>query len=157
MFSSTSTIKRTSFAFEVKDIGSGAALRQKREELLAAARRREIDLVIVWRLDRWAQSLVDLVNTLQELSSLKVGFISLSEALDLTTPSGRAVSWNGGGILATWPDTGTSTQIFPASQTEFKDGYRQLRFTVDPEGRATAVARMQGDKEVWHGVRKAEK
>lgn len=32
-------------AFDVKDVGSGAALRHKREELLAAARRREIDLV----------------------------------------------------------------------------------------------------------------
>ena len=40
-------------AFEVKDVGSGAALRQKREELLGAARRREIDLGVVWRLDRW--------------------------------------------------------------------------------------------------------
>jgi Resolvase, N terminal domain len=77
-------------AVEVKDVGSGAVLRQKREELLAAARRREIDLVVVWRLDRWGRSLVDLVNTLQELVSLKVGFVSLSEALDLTTASGRA-------------------------------------------------------------------
>ena len=65
-------------ALEVKDVGSGAALRQKREELLAAARRREIDLLVVWRLDRWGRSLVDLVNTLQELSSLRVGFVSLS-------------------------------------------------------------------------------
>ena len=79
-------------AFEVNDVGSGAALRQKREELLAAARRREIDLVVVCALDRWGRSLVDLVNTLQELSSLKVGFVSLSEALDLTTPSGRALA-----------------------------------------------------------------
>ena len=60
-------------AIEVKDVGSGAALRQKREELIGAARRRDIDLVVVWRLDRWGRSLVDLVNTLQELSSLKVG------------------------------------------------------------------------------------
>src|ERR1700730_10654957 len=53
-------------AVEVKDVGSGAALRQKREELIAAAKRRDIDLVVVWRLDRWGRSLVDLVNTLQE-------------------------------------------------------------------------------------------
>lgn len=32
-------------AVEVKDVGSGAALRQKREELIAAAKRRDIDLV----------------------------------------------------------------------------------------------------------------
>jgi DNA invertase Pin-like site-specific DNA recombinase len=47
---------------------------------------------VVWRLDRWGRYLVDLVNTPQELSSLKVGFVSLSEALDLTTPSGRALA-----------------------------------------------------------------
>jgi putative DNA-invertase from lambdoid prophage Rac len=43
-------------------------------------------------LDRWGQSLVDLVNTLQELNALDVGFVSLSEALDLTTPSARALA-----------------------------------------------------------------
>jgi DNA invertase Pin-like site-specific DNA recombinase len=43
--------------------------------------------VLVWRLDRWGRSLVDLVNTLQELTALDVGFVSLSEALDLTTPA----------------------------------------------------------------------
>ena len=53
---------------------------------------REIDLVLVWRLDRWGRSLVDLVSTLQELNALDVGFVSLSEALDLTTPSGRALA-----------------------------------------------------------------
>lgn len=87
-------------AFEVKDVGSGAAVRQMREDLLTAARKREIDLVVVWRLDRWGRSLVDLVNTLQELSSLKVGFVSLSEALDLTTPSGRALA----GMLAVFAE-----------------------------------------------------
>jgi putative DNA-invertase from lambdoid prophage Rac len=39
---------------QVKEIGSGASERQLREQLLAAARRREIDVVLVWRLDRWA-------------------------------------------------------------------------------------------------------
>lgn len=87
-------------ALEVQDVGSGATLRQKREELLAAARRRELDVVVVWRLDRWGRSLVDLVTTLQELSALKVGFVSLSEALDMTTPSGRALA----GMLAVFAE-----------------------------------------------------
>ena len=37
-------------AMQVKEVGSGAAQRQRREELLEAARRREIDVVVVWRL-----------------------------------------------------------------------------------------------------------
>lgn len=76
---------------EVRDVGSGASERPKRDELLAAARRREIDSILVWKLDRWGRSLPDLVVTLRELSELGVPFISLTEALDLSTPSGRAM------------------------------------------------------------------
>ena len=84
----------------VEEVGSGAKTRPRREELLRAARRREIDVIVVWRLDRWGRSLVDLIATLQELTALKVGFVSLSEALDLTTPSGRAFA----GMLAVFAE-----------------------------------------------------
>jgi putative DNA-invertase from lambdoid prophage Rac len=83
-------------ALQVKEIGSGASQRQLREKLLDAARRREIDVVLVWRLDRWGRSVTDLLTTLQELEHLGVGFVSLTEALDLTTPVGRAMA----GLLA---------------------------------------------------------
>lgn len=79
-------------AVQIKEVGSGAAERDLREELLAAARRREIDVVLVWRLDRWGRSFVDVVVTLKELAALGVGFVSLTEALDLTTPTGRAMA-----------------------------------------------------------------
>lgn len=59
------------------------------------ARRRKIDVVLVWRLDRWGRSVTDLLTTLQELEHLG-GFVSLTEALDLTTPAGRAMA----GLLA---------------------------------------------------------
>jgi putative DNA-invertase from lambdoid prophage Rac len=83
-------------AMQVKEVGSGAVQRQLREKLLDAARRREIDLVLVWRLDRWGRSVADLLSTLQELDHLGVGFVSLTEALDLTTSAGRAMA----GLLA---------------------------------------------------------
>ena len=63
---------------------------------MKAARRREIDVVLVWKLDRWGRSVTDLLVTLQELAHLGVGFVSLTEALDLTTPAGRAMA----GLLA---------------------------------------------------------
>jgi putative DNA-invertase from lambdoid prophage Rac len=59
---------------------------------MKGARRREIDVVLVWRLDRWGRSVADLLATLQELEHLGVGFVSLTEALDLTTPAGRAMA-----------------------------------------------------------------
>src|SRR5277367_5813587 len=77
---------------QVREVGSGAAKREAREKLLEAARRREIDVVLVWRLDRWGRSVTDLLATLQELEHLGVGFVSLTEALDLTTPAGRAMA-----------------------------------------------------------------
>ena len=52
----------------------------------------KFDVVLVWRLDRWGRSVADLVATLQELQHLGVGFVSLTEALDLTTPAGRAMA-----------------------------------------------------------------
>jgi DNA invertase Pin-like site-specific DNA recombinase len=118
-------------AVEVKDVGSGAAVRQKREELLLAARKREIDLVVVWRLDRWGRSLVDLVNTLQELSSLKVGFVSLTEALDLTTPSGRALA----GMLAVFAEF--ERDIL---RDRVKAGIAQARQEGKPHGRPISAA-----------------
>ncbi|MEJ7605084.1 MAG: recombinase family protein [Bryobacteraceae bacterium] len=83
-------------AMQVREVGSGSAKRQGREQLIEAARRREIDVVLVWRLDRWGRSVTDLLATLQELEHLGVGFVSLTEALDLTTPAGRAMA----GLLA---------------------------------------------------------
>ena len=57
-------------------------------------------MVLVWRLDRWGRSLMDLVVTLKELTELGVGFVSLTEALDLTTPTGRAMA----GMLAVFAE-----------------------------------------------------
>jgi DNA invertase Pin-like site-specific DNA recombinase len=79
-------------AVQIREVGSGAFEREPRERLLATARRRDIDVVLVWRLDRWGRSLVDLVVTLKELAELGVAFVSLTEALDLITPTGRAMA-----------------------------------------------------------------
>lgn len=79
-------------ALQIKEIGSGASARELREQIVEAARRRDIDVVLVWRLDRWGRSVADLLATLQELDHLGVGFVSLTEALDLTTPAGRAMA-----------------------------------------------------------------
>ena len=87
-------------AVEIKEVGSGASVRELRQKLLDAARRREIDVVVVWRLDRWGRSMADLVTTLQELRDLDVGFVSLTEALDLTTSTGRAMA----GLLAVFAE-----------------------------------------------------
>jgi len=119
-------------ALEVQDVGSGASLRPKREELLKAARRRELDRIVVWRLDRWGRSLVDLIATLQELASLDVGFVSLSEALDLATPSGRALA----GMLAVFAEF--ERDIL---RDRVRAGIAQARKEGRPHGRPPTVAK----------------
>jgi putative DNA-invertase from lambdoid prophage Rac len=119
----------------VEEVGSGAKTRPRREELLRAARRKEIDVIVVWRLDRWGRSLIDLIATLQELTALKVGFVSLSEALDLTTPSGRAFA----GMLAVFAEF--ERDIL---RDRVKAGIAQARKEGRPHGRPTKIAgRMQ--------------
>ena len=85
-------IRGWTIVMQTKEVGSGASQRELRQKLMEAAPRREIGIVLVWRLDRWGRSLPDLVSTLEELNHLGVGFVSLTEALDLTTPTGRAIS-----------------------------------------------------------------
>jgi putative DNA-invertase from lambdoid prophage Rac len=63
--------------------------RPQLKALLKAARLREIDIVICWKLDRWFRSLKEIVTTLQELNELGVEFISFKDNLDLTTSTGK--------------------------------------------------------------------
>ena len=87
-------------AASIEDIGSGAKERPKRQALIKLARQRQVDVILVWRLDRWGRSLVDLIGSLQELSESGIGFVSITEALDLTTPAGRALA----GMLAVFAE-----------------------------------------------------
>jgi DNA invertase Pin-like site-specific DNA recombinase len=77
---------------EVQDVNGGAKQRPKREELLHMAKRHQLDVIVVWRLDRWGRSLADVVHSLEELRARKVDFASVTEGLDFSTPAGRAMS-----------------------------------------------------------------
>ena len=77
--------------YEDKLTGTNAN-RPKLQELLAAARAKQIDTVIVWKLDRFFRSLKDLVTTLHEFNELGVTFISLKDQIDLSTSQGRLMA-----------------------------------------------------------------
>ena len=59
--------------------------------LLADAKRRKFDAVLVYRYDRFARSLRQLVNALTEFDALGIHFVSLHEGVDTSTPNGRLV------------------------------------------------------------------
>jgi putative DNA-invertase from lambdoid prophage Rac len=86
------TTRGWTVAIDIQEIASGVSQRPERDKLLKMALRRELDVILVWRLDRWGRSLPDLFNTIHELSAIGVGFVSLTEAMDLTTPMGRAMA-----------------------------------------------------------------
>ena len=75
---------------EYRDTISGAKdSRPSLQRLLADARARKFDAIVVWKIDRFGRSLRHLVNTLADLEALGVAFISLRDSLDFTTPSGK--------------------------------------------------------------------
>ena len=63
--------------------------RPELNRLMADARRRKLDVVLVWKIDRFGRSLRHLVNALADLDAYRVAFVSLKDNLDLSTPSGR--------------------------------------------------------------------
>jgi putative DNA-invertase from lambdoid prophage Rac len=66
-----------------QDQMSGAkASRPGLDQLMADARRRKFDVVVVWKLDRFGRSLVHCVSGIQELASLGIRFIATSQGLD---------------------------------------------------------------------------
>lgn len=72
---------------------SGAKERDKRpafDRLLKDATRRKFDMVAAWSVDRLGRSMPDLVGFLGELKALGVDLYLQQQALDTSTPSGRA-------------------------------------------------------------------
>jgi DNA invertase Pin-like site-specific DNA recombinase len=61
------------------------------DELMAVARRRQIDVVLVYKFDRFARIVRHLVNALDEFQGLGVEFVSYTESVDTSTPLGRAL------------------------------------------------------------------
>lgn len=57
--------------------------------LLADAKRRLFDVVLVWKYDRFARSLTALVDALEAFAAVGIEFISLTEQVDTTTPQGK--------------------------------------------------------------------
>lgn len=70
--------------------------RAGRDKIIRLARSGQIDVILVWKLNRWGRSTPDLLLSLEDLQAHQVAFVSLSEQLDLTSPAGRMMA----GILA---------------------------------------------------------
>jgi DNA invertase Pin-like site-specific DNA recombinase len=74
-----------------KGISGSKEHRPALDKLLADCRKRAVDCVVVYRYDRFARSLRQLVNALEEFRALGIDFVSLHEGVDTSTPNGRLV------------------------------------------------------------------
>lgn len=75
---------------EYTDVVSGVKeSRPQLDTLLADAKRRKFDSVLVWKLDRLGRSLKHLIGLVEDFQALGIQFISLTEGMDTTTPSGK--------------------------------------------------------------------
>jgi putative DNA-invertase from lambdoid prophage Rac len=123
-------------AMQIEEVGSGAKDRPARNVVRHAAMRREIDIVLVWKLDRWGRSLLDLVTTLKELHAVGVNFVSLNDSLDFTTPSGQAMA----GILAVFAQY--ERDIL---RDRVKAGIAEARKNGKPHGRPATVKKLMDE------------
>jgi DNA invertase Pin-like site-specific DNA recombinase len=105
------------------DIGiSGSKdLRPGLGRLMMAAKQRQIDAVLVWKLDRFARSLRHLVNALAEFEALGVAFVSLRDNLDLSTPAGRLM-FQIVGAMAEFERTLTIERVMAGLRKAREDG-----------------------------------
>jgi len=76
---------------EYIDVGVSGTQRNRPQLdlLMKDAHKRLFDVVLVWKFDRFARSLKHLIDSLDEFSSLGIDFVSYTEGVDTTTPSGQ--------------------------------------------------------------------
>ena len=73
-------------------VEKASGVQRNRPELAAAiSYARQGDTIVVWKLDRLARSMKQLVETIEDLDGRKIGFRSLTEAIDTTTAGGKLV------------------------------------------------------------------
>jgi DNA invertase Pin-like site-specific DNA recombinase len=72
-------------------ISGASANRPALNELMKACRRGSVDVVVVWKFDRFARSLKQLMAGLETCRALGIDFVSVTEAIDTSLPSGELV------------------------------------------------------------------
>jgi DNA invertase Pin-like site-specific DNA recombinase len=128
---------------EYVDQASGDVRRRRRapefEALMADARRRRIDCVLVWKYDRFARSLGALIAALEEFRDLGVDFISHTQAVDTTTPMGR-LFFHVIGSFAEFEREMIAERVRAGLANARAKGKRLGRPVRDPDAQARVVA-----------------
>jgi DNA invertase Pin-like site-specific DNA recombinase len=65
--------------------------RPQLDRMMSDAHKRRFDVVAVWKFDRFARSVSHLLRALENFNALGIAFVSLSESVDTTTPTGKMI------------------------------------------------------------------
>ena len=114
--------------------------------MMADARRGEFDVVLVWRFDRFARSIEQLVLALAEFKTLGIGFVSCQEALDTSTPMGKAMFT----IIGAMAELERNV-----IQERVVSGIEYARTHGTKSGRSLGRPRCVFDRDAVHGMRAA--
>ena len=126
------------------DVMSGAKdKRPSLDRLMADARRGKFDVVVVWKFDRFARSTSHLLRALEEFQSLSVDFVSLSESIDTSSPTGKAMFTILGAIAELERST-IRERVVAGQKAAKRRGVRFGRPAVEVDTNAVGKLRKQG-------------
>jgi DNA invertase Pin-like site-specific DNA recombinase len=106
-----------------KGISGGTDKRPALTALLDDCRRRKIDVVVVWKFDRFARSLKQLLNALELFRRLAIDFVSCTEAIDTSLPHGEMM-FQIIGAIAQWERSLIAERVRAGLQHARQQGQR---------------------------------
>jgi DNA invertase Pin-like site-specific DNA recombinase len=122
------------------------------DRLMADARRGKFDVVVVWRFDRFARSTSHLLRALEEFQSLGIDFVSLKEAIDTSSATGKMIFT----VLAAVAELERSTireRVIAGQKAAKRRGVRFGRPTVEVD--TNHVLKLRKDGLSWRAVAQA--
>jgi putative DNA-invertase from lambdoid prophage Rac len=82
--------KRMGYQYDVfEEKESTRNTRPIKASLIGRLRKKEFDGVLIWKLDRWARSLSEMILEVKELIDKNIAFVSLKDSIDLSSAAGR--------------------------------------------------------------------
>jgi len=138
---------------EYVDVGISGSKEDRAElnRLMADAHRRRFDAVVVWKFDRFARSVSHLLRALETFKALGIDFVSLSEQVDTSTPTGKMV-FTVLGAVAELERSLIAERVRAGIRNARAKGKTLGRPRVAVDGARIAVLRSQGHS--WGTIRR---
>jgi DNA invertase Pin-like site-specific DNA recombinase len=130
-------------------VSGGKDKRSGLDRLTADARRRKFDVVVVWKFDRFARSTSHLLRALEEFSALGIDFVSVTEAIDTSTPAGKLV-FTVLGAVAELERSIIRERVIAGQRAAKRRGVKFGRPVVAVD--AAQVSRMRNDGLSWRAI-----